>query len=197
MTDNRLIQFPSNVFDQLTALRLLQVEGSQAQCDCSASDFAKRLEKRRVRVNYICATPDRFRGRSLVDISHADLSCERLETLYGSDGSTMFVCRVDDDLILDEFETSDGNGNENENEDQIEVQNIASNLFGEHNCVFEDILNADSSRANVRLLVTSEANENSKVSVNSMFKAELFVQPSAGINPDKKMKIQCPDSGAI
>lgn len=193
LVDNRIVQLP--VFDRLTALRVLQVEGSQAHCDCAMFDSLKRLQQKRIRISYICATPTKFRSRNLLDIPHEELFCESLQPLYASDGSTMFMCSVDDDLILDEFETSNGNGDYGEENEEIGIQNFASNIYGEHDCVFEEIKNTDQNKMHVKMVVTSEANEKRDTSVNSMFKAELLVRPTDHVNTDIKLTIQCPDSG--
>lgn len=195
MVDNEIVQFPSNLFDRLNSLRLFQVEGSRVQCDCAAFDFLKKLQQKRIRVSYICAAPTKFRSRNLLDIPHEELFCEQLQPLYGSDGSTMFMCSVDEDLILDEFETSNGNTEyEGENE-EIGIVNFASNIYGEHDCVFEEITNAEQNKMHVKMVVTSEANQKQETSVNSMFKAELLVRPTDSVNTDKKLRIQCPASG--
>lgn len=194
--NNRIIQFPSNVFDRLPLLRYLQVEGDSVHCDCATLEYVRRLEQRKVRPYVICATPQEFKGRSIRDMKAEDFRCGRLEPLVTGDGSTMFTCRADDNLVLDEFETSyDGDDTDQVDVEEVGIQTFASNLIGEHECVLNQLFGADGKRQHVRMAVTMEANHNEAVSINADFKAELHVRSDVTVNTDRKIEIQCPDSG--
>lgn len=116
-------------------------------------------------------------------------------TLTTSDGSSMFMCQVDDNLNLDEFETSYAD----ENSEQIsvadlEIHNFATNIVGEHDCHLDG---GHLPQTNIKMIVTKEANKESNVNINSQFKAELHAQApiATTIDLNEKIQIQCPKSG--
>lgn len=115
--------------------------------------------------------------------------------MASTDGSTMFVCHAEDDLNFDEFETE----NDVESNDAIEhvdIQNIASNIIGEHDCTFEQLPNGINLE-NVKLIVTTEANAYNQIDADTEFKAELQILNSSAkiVRVSEKLYIHCPKSG--
>lgn len=113
--------------------------------------------------------------------------------LVEEEGRTMFVCEVDDNLTLDEFETSNANNDEGLSVETLGIHNIAANIVGKHECIHE----LRSVKHHVQLMVTSEANSQSDISVNSKFKAEIVVPATIAndVNTNAEILIQCPNSG--
>lgn len=107
---------------------------------------------------------------------------------------TMFVCRSEDELNLDEFET------DLEYEDgDFEIKNVAASLIGEHDCVFSNAP-PEFDRQNVKLMVTTEANAYNGDSADSTeFKAELMIDHSviSYTQFDDDVTINCPKSGEV
>lgn len=110
--------------------------------------------------------------------------------LAEEDGRTMFVCRVDENLTLDEFETDNDEGLSVEG---LSIQSVAANIVGEHECLYE----VGSSKKHVTLVVTSEANSKNDISVNNKFMAEILVKAEIvnDVKTNAKIFIQCPNSG--
>lgn len=113
--------------------------------------------------------------------------------LTEEDDRTMFVCQVDENLTLDEFETSNANNDEGLSIETLGIQNIAANIVGEHECIYE----LRSVKQNVKLMITSEAASQSDINVNSKFKAEIIVPSTIvnDVNTNAEILIQCPNSG--
>lgn len=113
--------------------------------------------------------------------------------LAENDGRTMFVCQVDENLTLDEFETSNGDNDEGLSIETLGIQSVAASIIGEHECTFE----LRSVKEHVKLMVTSEANTPGEVNVNSKFKAEIVVPAAIAndVNTNAEILIQCPSSG--
>lgn len=110
--------------------------------------------------------------------------------LAEEDGRTMFVCRVDENLTLDEFETDNDEGL---SIDGLSIQSVAANIVGEHECLHE----VGSSKKHVKLVVTSEANSKNDISANSKFMAEILVKAEIvnDVKTNAEIFIQCPNSG--
>lgn len=108
----------------------------------------------------------------------------------------MFLCRSEDELNFDQFETD--LEYDDDDDSAFVIKNVAASLVGEHNCVF---LNAPPQfqRKNVKLMVTTEANALNQVENNSEFKAELMVDHSVlkTTRFNKEFSINCPKSGNI
>lgn len=113
--------------------------------------------------------------------------------LVEEEGRTMFVCEVDENLTLDEFETSNADNDEELSIETLRIQNIAANTVGEHECLYE----LRSFKHHVKLMVTGEANSQSDITVNSKFKAEIVVPVDIAndVKTNGEMLIQCPNSG--
>lgn len=113
--------------------------------------------------------------------------------LVEEEGRTMFVCEVDENLTLDEFDTSNADNDEGISIETLGIQNIAANIVGEHECIYE----LRSVKYHVKLMVTSEANTQSDISVNSKFKAEIAVPVNIAndVKTNAGISIQCPNSG--
>lgn len=111
------------------------------------------------------------------------------------DGRTMFVCQVEENLTLDEFDTSDAGNDDGLSIEGLGIQNIAANIFGEHECIYE----LRSIKEYVKLKVTREANSKSNVNVNSKFHAEIIVPAKIvnDIDTTADILIQCPNSGEL
>lgn len=115
--------------------------------------------------------------------------------LAEEDGRTMFVCQVDENLTLDEFDTSDAGNDDDVSIEGLGIQNIAANIFGEHECIYE----LRSAKEHVKLKVTREANSQSNVNVNSKFHAEIIVPAKIvnDVDTTAEILIQCPNSGEL
>lgn len=115
--------------------------------------------------------------------------------LQSKDGSSMFVCRAEDNLNLDQFET-DLEYDEGDAVQDLHILNLAASFIGEHECIFDPIpLGIHDSH--LMLMVTTEANNNKETS-NTEFKAEIFVKESmveTDIRQDNDIFISCPNSG--
>lgn len=108
----------------------------------------------------------------------------------------MFVCRADEELNLDEFDTESLDYEENESPVAFDIQNVAANFVGEHDCIFDQVPPGLRDE-HLKLMVTTEANLFKQVTPNSEFKAELIVERSTTdsnqIQDD--IYINCPKSG--
>lgn len=118
--------------------------------------------------------------------------------LIGNDGDSMFVCRAEEALNLDEFDT-DVSDYENENVPAVayDIQNLAASFIGEHDCVFNKVPSGLRSE-HLKLMVTTEANAFQQVTAqNTEFKAELIVERATTDNHriDDDIYINCPESG--
>lgn len=124
---------------------------------------------------------------------HLDSAGNKLK-LVGSDGNSLFVCHVEDELNLDQFET-DVDYEENESI-SLDIQNLAANVIGEHECVFSEVPN-DFRNEHLKLMVTTKANAIKQSSARTEFKAELIVEHGITDNPqiDDEVYINCPKSG--
>lgn len=113
--------------------------------------------------------------------------------LAEDDGRTMFVCQVDENLTLDEFETSNADNDEGLSIETLGIQSVAASIVGEHECSLE----LRSTKQHVKLMVTSEANSRSDINVNSKFKAEIIIPAAIAndVNTNAEILIQCPNSG--
>lgn len=109
----------------------------------------------------------------------------------------MFVCRPEESLNLDDFET-EVDETDNLSLESLDIQNLAANLIGEHECTFEQ-LPKGLNNEQLKLVVTTDANAFNQVTAETEFKAELIVnyavQPSIYIDND--MFIHCPQSGEM
>lgn len=108
----------------------------------------------------------------------------------------MFICRSDDDLNLDEFETENDDINEDIAVDTVDIQNLATNLIGEHECLF-DQLPSGIKNESLKLMVTTEANAYSFQTASAEFKAKLIVDYELKSNTyiEDDVYIHCPKSG--
>lgn len=115
--------------------------------------------------------------------------------LTGKDGNSMFVCRTEDELNLDEFE-ADVSSDENESPVSVDIQNLAASFIGEHECVFIEVPQGFQSE-NLNLMVTTEANAFNQVTKNTEFKAEILVERTTtdSAQIDDEIYINCPKSG--
>lgn len=108
----------------------------------------------------------------------------------------MFVCRADEELNLDEFDTESLDYEENEAPVALDIQNLASSFIGEHDCIFDQVPNGLRSE-HLKLMVTTEANAFNQVVPNKEFKAELIVERATTDNNriDDDIYVNCPKSG--
>lgn len=108
----------------------------------------------------------------------------------------MFVCRAEEELNLDEFDTDAGDYDENGPAVAYDIQNLASSFIGEHDCVFDQVPSGLRSE-HLKLMVTTEANAFQQVTPNTEFKAELIVERTTTDNHqiDDDIYINCPKSG--
>lgn len=109
----------------------------------------------------------------------------------------MFVCRAEDELNLDEFET-DFDYDENQSTVAFDIQNLAASFIGEHECVFSEVPDGFRSE-HLKLIVTTEANIFHQDTPKTEFKAELLVERGATDNTqiDDYIYINCPKSGTL
>lgn len=109
----------------------------------------------------------------------------------------MFVCHTEDELNLDEFET-DADYDENESSVSFDIQNLAVNFIGEHECVFSELPQGFSGE-HLKLMVTTEANALNQNAAKTEFKAEIFVERGVTNNTkiDDDIYINCPKSGTV
>lgn len=109
----------------------------------------------------------------------------------------MFVCRPEESLNFDEFETEDDETG-NLSLERLNIQNLAANLIGEHECTFEQLPKGFNNEQ-LKLVVTTDANAFNQVTAETEFKAELIlnyaVKPNTYI--DGEMFIDCPQSGKM
>lgn len=119
---------------------------------------------------------------------------EPLELVQETRDQTMFLCRSEDELNLDEFET-DLDYDEND-PSALVIRNLAASLIGEHDCVFFKAPPRFHKR-NLKLMVTTEANALTQADDAAEFKAELMVDHSAlqTTELDDEVSINCPKSG--
>lgn len=108
----------------------------------------------------------------------------------------MFVCRAEGELNLDEFET-DLDYQEGDNAAfSVDIQNVATNFVGEHDCIFDEVPTGLRSE-HLTLLVTMEANAANQIDGNNEFKAEIIVDrattDSNQVHDD--VYVNCPKSG--
>lgn len=117
------------------------------------------------------------------------------QKLVDSNGNSMFVCHAEDELNLDQFET-DIDYEENESSVSLDIQNLAVNFIGEHECVFSEVP-AGFRSEHLKLMVTTEANAIKQSSTKTEFKAELIVEYGTTDNAqiDDEVYINCPKSG--
>lgn len=113
----------------------------------------------------------------------------------------MFVCRAEEALNLDEFDTdvNDYENNANIAPVAYDIQNLAASFIGEHDCVFDQVPSGLRSE-HLKLMVTTEANAFQQVTVqNTQFKAELIVDRATTDNNqiDDDIYINCPESGIV
>lgn len=179
-------------------------------CDCATQGAVKRLTDRNVKTHVVCATPSALKGRAIKELDPNELNCDgrksklssdinsagspvNMVKLVEEDGRTMFVCEVDENLTLDKFETSNADNDEELSIETLGIQNVAANIVGEHECTYE----LRSVKAHVKLMVTSEANSRSDISVNSKFHAEIVVPTEIvnDVNTNHEIIIRCANSG--
>lgn len=111
----------------------------------------------------------------------------------------MFVCRAEESLNFDEFETeNDENGDVEVSIAHLDIQNVASNVIGEHECMFAHLPH-NIRNESVKMVVTTEANAFNQVSTNTEFKAELIIHhtPAGIVHVSEKLNIHCPKSGNL
>lgn len=127
-----------------------------------------------------------------------DLSGSTALKLVGSDGDSMFVCRAEEELNLDEFDTVADDYDENGPAVAYDIQNLAAIFIGEHDCVFDQVPSGLRSE-HLKLMVTTEANAFQQITPNTEFKAELIVERATTDNHkiDDDIYINCPKSGNI
>lgn len=115
--------------------------------------------------------------------------------LTGKDGNPMFVCHTEDELNLDEFET-DVDYDESQSTVAFDIQNLAANFIGEHECVFSEVPQGFKSE-HLKLMVTTDANVLNQVSAKTEFKAEILIERDVTDNTqtDDDIYINCPKSG--
>lgn len=108
----------------------------------------------------------------------------------------MFVCSSEDELNFDQFET-DVEYDDND-ASALDIQNVAASLIGEHDCIFAKAP-PQYKQKNVKLMVTTEANEFNQAADGTIFKAELMVdQFVIQITQfDNDVTINCPKSGTF
>lgn len=113
--------------------------------------------------------------------------------LTEEDGRTMFVCHVDENLTLDEFETSNADQGDSNSIEELSIQNVATNFFGEHDCIYE----WRSAKELIKMKVTREANSKMDVNANSKFMAEILVPAKIvnDVDTTRKILMQCPSAG--
>lgn len=105
----------------------------------------------------------------------------------------MFLCHAEEELNLDEFETD---VDYDEGAISVDIQNVAANFVGEHDCIFDQIpIGLNSER--VKLMVTTEANAINQISSNTEFKAELIVDRATTANHqiNENIYVNCPKTG--
>lgn len=186
-----------NAFDELRALRHLRVDQNNVNCDCATHDFVRRMESKGAQTDVVCATPIALRGRTIEQLNANDLKCDGqnqvMVKLLEEDSRTMFVCEVDENLTLDAFETSNAENDEELSVENLGIQNFAANIFGEHNCIYD----FRSVKEPVKLMVTTEINNQNDIIVNTKFNAEILVPAAIAndVNANAEILIQCPNSG--
>lgn len=109
----------------------------------------------------------------------------------------MFVCRLEESLNLDEFDTN-SDDTDNLSLDSLDIQNLATNLIGEHECTFEQ-LPKGLNNEQLKLVVTTDANAFNQITAETEFKAELIVNYAVKSNTymDNEMFIHCRQSGKM
>lgn len=109
----------------------------------------------------------------------------------------MFVCRPEESLNFDEFETEDDE-TDNVSLENLDIQNLAANLIGEHECTFEQ-LPKGLNNEQLKLVVTTDANAFNQNTAQTEFKAELIVNYAIKPNTyiDNEVFIHCPHSGEM
>lgn len=109
----------------------------------------------------------------------------------------MFVCRPEESLNFDEFETED-DGTDNLSLETLNIQNLAANLIGEHECTFEQLPKGVNNE-HLKLVVTTDANAFNQIAAETEFKAELIVNYAVKPNTyiDNEIFIHCSQSGEM
>lgn len=113
--------------------------------------------------------------------------------LIGNSGDSMFLCRAEEELNLDEFETD---VDYDEQSVAFDIKSVAASFIGEHDCIFDQVP-AGLNNERVKLMVTTEANAINQITSNTEFKAELIVERATTANNriNENIYVNCPKSG--